>query len=46
MTEQERVNLEANRRCDEIRAELDKTLLYQWMDGKIGFTVKFEDDNE
>ena len=39
MTGQEKAYAEANRRIDEIRAELDKTLLYRWIDGKIGLRI-------
>ena len=45
MTEQEKANAEANRRIDEIRAELNKTLLYRWIDGKVGLRV-MEDEDE
>ena len=39
MTEQEKANVEINRRIDEIQAELDKVLLYRWIDGRIGLRI-------
>ena len=39
MTGQERANAEINRRFDGIQAELDKTLLYRWIDGRIGLRI-------